>query len=353
MIKRFTLVLLALGGLSKTEALELKTDILGTINVGGALTGYTIYTNNKTSVDKKVRYDVGSALLTISKAAEPVGFTLIGGAYATPVVGVGILKTSTVTDLFSPLPAAYLEFAPIKELSLQAGKLPTLIGYESAFTYLNNYIQRGLIWNMQPVINNGVRLTYTSDLFFLKAGLNDGFYTLSTTHSKPAIEGSIGITPIKDSSLSFNFLIPDKSSKPNDTAAPANKREFNLVATYTVGSLSLGGDFMYVEAPKDTTAQVPEKAKATAGCIHVSYNLKPITVSGRIEYVKDDSDTGGIDLVGLGDGNKGWTFTLTPAYTKGPFFVRGELSYVNADKPFTANNKKNQTRLGVEAGFIF
>ncbi len=353
MIKRFTLALLVLGGLSRAEALELKTEILGTINIGGALTGYTIYTNNKAGTDKKTRYDVGSAFLTISKNAEPFGFTLMGGAYAVPVVGVGILKTSESTDLFSPLPVAYVEYAPLKGLSLQAGKLPTIIGYESAFTYLNNYIQRGLIWNMQPVVNNGARLAYSTDLFTVKAGINDGFYTLSTTHAKPAFEGSVSVTPIKDASISLNFLIPDKDSRPNKTAAPANKRVYNVVASYSLENLSFGFDLMYVEAPRSSEAEVPEKAKASGGCIHFSYNIKPFKLSGRIEYVKDNSDAGGIDLVGLGDGNKGWTFTITPAYTKGPLFVRGDLSYVNADKPFTQNNKKNQTRLGVEVGFVF
>lgn len=353
MIKRTALSLLVLGWLSQSQALELKLEPIGTLNIGGALTGYTIYTNNKAGTDKKIRYDVGSAIISISKPAEPVGFTLMGGAYAVPVVGVGIPKTSTTTDLFSPLPVAYLEFAPVKGLSIQAGKLPTIIGYESAFTYLNKYIQRGLIWNMQPVINHGVRLTYSADLFNIKVGINDGFYTLSTTHAKPALEGSIGLTPTKDSSLSFNFILPDKSSRPNSTAYPANKREYNAVATYNIGPLSLGADLMYVEAPRDVEAQVPEKAKASGGCIHFSYDLKPFTISSRIEYVKDNSDAGGIDLVGLGDGNKGWTFTITPLYTKGPLLIRGEFSYVNADRPFSVNNKKNQMRVGMEVGFLF
>ncbi|MFN7065055.1 MAG: outer membrane beta-barrel protein [Aquificaceae bacterium] len=342
MRKGLIAILAVFGGLSQSQALELS----------GAITGYGFYTDNRTD-EKKARYDVGSALLSLSKPAEPIGFTLRGGAYAFPVVGVGILKTSQATDLFSPLPVAYLELVPAKGLSLQVGKLPTIFGYESAFTYLNHYIQRGLIWNMQPVINHGIRVNYTSELFFLKVGLNDGFYTLSTSNPKPAIEGSIGITPTKDSSFYFNFILPDKGSKPNPTANPANKREFNLIATYTFGSLSLGGDIMFVEAPEDATAQVPEKARATAGCIHMSYHLKPITVSGRIEYVKDDSDVGGLDLVGLGDGNRGWTFTLTPAYRKGSILLRGEVSYVRADNPFTLNNKKNQTRLGIEVGWVF
>ncbi|MFN3263694.1 MAG: outer membrane beta-barrel protein, partial [Aquificaceae bacterium] len=133
----------------------------------------------------------------------------------------------------------------------------------------------------------------------------------------------------------------------------ANKREFNALAAYTFDRLSFGMDFMYVEAPRDAEAGVPAKAKASGGCLHFSYDLKPIKLSGRVEYVKDNSDAGGIDLVGLGDGNKGWTFTLTPAYQKGPLMVRGEVSYVKADNPFTSNNKKSQTRLGLEVGFLF
>ena len=347
------LALLSLTAVGGAFALELKVEPLGALNLSGAITGYGIYTNNKVGADKKTRYDVGSAIISLSKSAEPFGFTVMAGAYSTPVVGVGISKTSDYTDLFSALPVAYVELAPVKGLSVQAGKLPTIIGYESAFTYLNNYIQRGLVWNMQPVIHNGVRVSYSTDLFFVKLGVNDGFYTLSTTHAKPALEASLGFTPIKDGSLSFNMLLPNKSSRPNDTANPANKREFNLVASYTLGKLSLGADAMYVEAPKDNTAQVPQKAKASGGCVHFSYDLKPLKLSGRVEYVKDNSDAGGIDLVGLGDGNKGWSFTLTPAYSKGPLFLRGELSYVSADKPFTNNGKKNQTRLGVEVGFIF
>jgi len=336
------------------QALELKLEPIGTINVSGALTVYTIHSNNKVVPNEyKTRYDVGSAIISLSKSAEPFGFTLIGGAYAFPVVGVGLSKTSESTDLFSPIPVAYVEYSPMKGLSVQAGKLPTIIGYESAFTYLNNNIQRGLVWNMQPVINNGVRLTYSTDLFFVKLGVNDGFYTLSKKDPKPALEASLGLTPIKDGSIALNVIFPDKDSKPNNTAGPSNKRELNLVASYTLDKLSLGADLLYVEAPKSDKAGVLEKAKASGVALHLSYDLKPFKLSGRIEYVKDNSDAGGIDLVGLGDGNKGLTFTVTPAYTYGPLFLRGELSYVKADQPFTVNGKKDQTRIGVEVGFMF
>jgi len=204
---------------------------------------------------------------------------------------------------------------------------------------------------MQPVINNGVRLTYSADLFFVKLGVNDGFYTLSTTDPKLALETSLGLTPIKDGSIALNVILPDKNSRPNNTADPSNEREINLVASYTLDRLSLGADLLYVEAPKSDKANVPEKAKASGVALHLSYDLKPFKLSGRVEYVKDNSDN--TDLVGLGNGNKAWTFTVTPAYTKSPLFLRGELSYVKADKPFTLNGKKDQTRVSAEVGFMF
>jgi len=333
-----------LGPAALAQALELKLEPIGTINVSGALTVYTIHSNNKIDEDeKKTRYDAGSAIISLSKPAEPFGFTLIGGAYATPVVGVGLSKTSEYTD--PPIPVAYVEYSPMKGLSIQAGKLPTIIGYESALTYLNNNIQRGLVWNMQPVIHNGVRITYSTDLFSVKLGVNDGFHTLSTTDPKPALEASLGLTPVKDGSIALNVLLPDKDST-------TNKREINLVASYTLDKLSLGADLLYVEAPRSEKAGVSEKAKASGVALHLSYDLKPFKLSGRIEYVKDNSD--GKDLVGLDkDGIKAWTFTITPAYTHGPLFLRGEISYVKADKEFTVNGKKDQIRIGVEVGFMF
>ncbi len=352
------LALLSLfGSVALAQALELKLEPIGTVNVSGALTVYTIHSNNKIGEDeKKTRYDAGSAIISLSKSAEPFGFTLMGGAYAFPVVGAELEKTSKSTESFSPIPVAYLEYSPMKGLSIQAGKLPTIIGYESAFTYLNNSIQRGLVWNMQPVINNGVRLTYSTDLFFVKLGVNDGFYTLSKKDPKPALEASLGLTPIKDGSIALNVIFPDKDSRPNKTTAdgPTNKRELNLVASYTLDKLSLGADLLYVEAPRSNRAGVLEKAKASGVALHLSYDLKPFKLSGRIEYVRDKSDAGDIDLVGLDkDGIEALTFTVTPAYTHGPLFLRGELSYVKADKSFTLNGKKNQTRIGVEVGFMF
>jgi hypothetical protein len=109
---------------SPAKPLRLKLEPIGTINVSGALSVYTIHSNNKTD-EKKIRYDVGSAIISLSKPAEPFGFTLIGGAYAFPVVGLTLSKTSESTDLFSPIPVAYSEHSPIKGCLFKQENFPT------------------------------------------------------------------------------------------------------------------------------------------------------------------------------------------------------------------------------------
>ena len=48
-------------------------------------------------------------------------------------------------NTFGPVPVAYGKLVATDELSLQFGKLPTLIGAEYAFTFQNMNIERGLL----------------------------------------------------------------------------------------------------------------------------------------------------------------------------------------------------------------
>jgi len=330
-------------------------------SVSGAVSAYTIYTSSTSA--KKTNYDVASALVTVSEksiASLPVGYTITAGAYAMPVVAFDFSSTADITKVLTPLPIAYLEYAsPSIPVTIDVGRLPTLIGYESAFTYQNDYVDRGLVWNMQPILHDGVRVTYSGiKNITIKFGINDGYYSLSadTINGKrvisPAVEGSISGSLLKDVSLSFNFLIPSKSARPNETAAPANKQEYNLTGSYSFGKLTIGWDALYVYAPKDTKAMVSKASSAYGLALHGEYKVdNKITLAGRVEYVNDDSS--GVDLVGIGNGNSAFTVTISPCYTTGSYFVKGDLAYVKADKNFTSDNKDSLTRIAIEAGISF
>lgn len=349
--------------LIEASSYEVKSDLLGKLEINGALSGYFITGKKVTEDARRTRTDISSGLVSISKKAEPIGFVLTGGVYATPVIGIDHLKTTDYTELFSPLPVAYFEINPVKNLSLMIGRMGTLVGFEAPFTYQNNYIQRGLVWNMQPLLHHGVRLSYSFEKISLKLGLNDGYYSMGVDSFKSsgkevretslALEGSFSYALSSNLNIAFNFLIPEKDTKPNEASNPANKRQYNLVAAYTLGNFTGGLDLLYVDSPKSDKAQVLKRASAYGGALHLALDRAPFKIAGRVEYVRDKNDKGDLDLLGIGEKNSAYTLTLSPGYYKDPLFVRIDLSYVKAQDPFTYNNKTSQSRFALEVGFKF
>ncbi|MGC8649616.1 MAG: outer membrane beta-barrel protein [Hydrogenobaculum sp.] len=369
--KRFFMALtilslpLSFGG---AYAFQIDEGAFGKLNIDGAVSGYYLYSNNvppastgsSTNGDKKNRYDISNALINISKPDGVVRFTIVAGAYAFPTVGETTAKTTQSgynTDLFSALPIAYLEFDPNSNVSIKVGKLPTMIGYESAFTYQNIDIQRSILWSMQPVVSRGIRFTYTKGIFTGNLELNDGFYS----EKKPALEGSFSLAPNQNASISFNFIYPDKNTKPNPTSTPANKQEYELTGSYTISKFTFAFDSMYVHVPTSTEGETTSNhAFGIAG--YATYNINDAwSLNARAEY--DEEGTSGTDIMGFGTGAHAYSITITPEYKYKQFFIRPEVSYVHITNVASAYyytsptastaTKNTQIRLGLEAGFVF
>lgn len=346
---------------------ELDTKAIGKLNIDGAVSGFYIYSselppnqNTDTRIDKRNRYDISNGLIDISKPSGILRFTVIAGAYNMPIIGMALNKTTQSganTDLFSALPVAYLEFDPNDSISIKAGKLPTMIGYESMFSYQDINIQRGILWNMQPVVSRGIRFTYTKGIFTGNIELNDGFYS----EKKPALEGSFTLAPNQNASISFNFIYPDKSTKSNPTSTPANKQEYEILGSYTYKKFTFAIDSMYIHVPTDNTAQT-QSNHAEGAALYVSYNITPNwSLNTRLEYAQEGSS--GTDIIGFGQGSKEDDITITPEYKYNEFFIRPELSYIHVynipgytfySSPTATQATKNyQWRVGLEAGFVF
>ncbi|MGC8677159.1 MAG: outer membrane beta-barrel protein [Hydrogenobaculum sp.] len=369
--KRFFMALtilslpLSFGGV---YAFQIDEGAFGKLNIDGAVSGYYLYSNNvppastgsSTNGDKKNRYDISNALVNISKPDGVVRFTIVAGAYAFPTVGETTAKTTQSgynTDLFSALPIAYLEFDPNQSVSIKVGKLPTMIGYESAFTYQNIDIQRSILWGMQPAISRGIRFTYTKGIFTGNLELNDGFYS----EKKPALEGSFSLAPNQNASISFNFIYPDKNAKPNQTSNPANKQEYELTGSYTISKFTFAFDSMYIHVPTSTEGETTSNhAFGIAG--YATYNINDAwSLNARAEY--DEEGTSGTDIMGFGTGAHAYSITITPKYKYKQFFIRPEVSYVHITNVASAYyytsptastpTKNTQIRLGLEAGFVF
>jgi hypothetical protein len=337
----------------------------------GAFSGYTVHTNNvnptgaldtPTGVDLTSRTDVSNALLTLSKNTSQLQGSVTVGAYAFPVVGQAINPTTQQganSYLYGFVPAYDLAYVPNGNVTVSAGQLATLLGQENGFTFQNYNIQRGIVWAAEPTFSRGIRVAYTNGKISGDLEYNDGYYS---GNSGRAIEGLVGWAPTANTDWSFAFIIPGANTPPNVTASVANKREYDFMLTQTFGKLQLEPYILYIESPASAPLDYTDSESAHGGVLLAQYAWNSAySLSGRFEYFANHSTTTDMspnaDLVGYGPGSRATTWTITPAYHPGPFFVRAEYSLVtvyNAAIGFgPAGTLTNQSRYLLEMGVQF
>lgn len=139
------------------------------------------------------RADASNALFTVARATGPFRYSLTIGAYSFPVVGsplVSVFFSGANTSLYGIVPDGYVEYVPNERVAIMVGKLGALLGQENVFTYENINIQRGIGWNLEPLISRRARLVYTLGKFGADVEINDGYYS----GSHHALEDLIGWT---------------------------------------------------------------------------------------------------------------------------------------------------------------
>lgn len=352
MVRKGLVAIALLGGFAATAkagSLEELKNLLNQkdVNIGIAVTGDYLYTadrSDKIGNTKNYEDIFGYNLyLELSKEAtdkSPYGFKIaVSNDDWAPVVGV-----EPLTDVQNSLTIdeAYVE-AKLGMFDLQAGRFVTNIGGEAPYTFQNINIQRGLVWNGEPVFYNGVRLNGEFQSVGFYVGVNDR----DTHDGKMAFEGGVSCNLPYKTSASFNILIPDKNDE-NPT------RVYNL--TFNTDAVQNVPITFYVDY-----LDTPQKGQNTqsigaALLADVKVNQK-VSVGTRVEYVHNDGDG---DNYGIGTGNYAWTFTVTPKYQFNKYlYIRAEASYVKLGHKYYQKSDNpndltdNEFRLGAEVGFVF
>jgi hypothetical protein len=297
--------------------------------------------------------DVSNALLTVTKNADELRFTITGGAYAFPTVGQPLLATigqGANTDLYGALPAYALEFVPNGHVTLSAGQLPSLMGQESGFTFQNINVQRGLIWAAETTFSRGVRVLYANNKINLTLGYDDGYY--SGNHGR-ALEGLAAWSPTANTSWQFGFTLPGANTPGNATSSVANKREYDLMLTQQYGKLQLLPYVLVVSSPASLAQGYAKAESATGLALLANYVANgAYSVAFRLESFSNASAvsdaSANADLVGYGAGSKVTTWTLTPTWHPGPFFARIDLSRVTVQNAPSNNQSRILGELGVQ-----
>ena len=331
----------------------------GKISANGILDGLGMWTGSHVPGDKSAQAALSNGQIFLQKTDGWFQFYLQAGVYNIPDLGASFLATDkTVTNLYGPLPVAYLKLQAAKNTSILVGELPTLIGAEYTFTFENMNISRGLLWNQENAVNRGVQVNQTMGKFTASVSWNDGFYS----NRYNWVSGSLAYAN-GPHALSFvaGGNLGQTGYQTFATPIQDNVSIYNVIYTYTKGPWIIQPYFQFANVPTNLKVGVVKGASTTGGALLASYAFKHgFSLAGRFEYI-GSTGTAADQSVNLmyGPGSAGTSVTLTPTYQHAGFFARGDFAFVHlsgmtpGDGFGSAGTSPNQPRAMAEIGFIF
>ncbi|HEX3653250.1 MAG TPA: outer membrane beta-barrel protein [Rhizomicrobium sp.] len=336
--------------------LELPDWVGGELYVGGALTGLALWQSSPAAGDHRSLADLSNGQLFIQKTDGWLQFYAQVGAYSLPTVGVPYTKASTTTQAtFGYVPVAYVKVqgqGVWSTFSLEAGKLPTLIGDEYTFTFENMNIERGLLWNLEPAVSRGVQANYSSGPLNISLSWNDGIYSNNFNWLS-------GLLSYAFNAGADTLAFAGGGNLGGHNGSLLNRGNvLNLIYTHTSGPWTLSPYLQYVTTPATPLIRATSEVGAA---LLATYALDDHwKISGRVE-LETSSGHNAVDtpnILGYGGGSRAWSATLTPTYQWKQFFARADLSYVGTGNAtpgdlFGSNGTdRTQVRLVMEAGIV-
>lgn len=341
------------------------TGAFGNITIDGLLSGLGLVQSNPTAGDKDAAVDISSAQIFIQKSDGLVQFYVQAGAYAIPDLGTAYRHRSDAGSTwgsdFDALPEAYVKLAPTANFSIEAGKLPTLIGPENTFSFENYNIERGLLWNQTQSVSRGVQANLTQGPFLINLSWNDGYYSDRFNSISGAITWTID--PV-------NALQLDAAANLGHTAANTivtplaqnNSAIYDLVYTYKRGRLMLQPYLQYNHVAKDASIGIPHSTASYSGAVIADYAFtQRFSLAARTEYIATTGHGSSPAVTNLlyGLGSGAFSFTLTPTYIYRQYFIRAdaalvEITNLTAGTGFGQDGRSSSQLRGVlQAGIVF
>lgn len=344
--------------------------LLGSITINGALTGMALVQNHPGIGDYKSDGDLTNGQILIEKTDGVFQFFVDAGAYSFPDLGTPYTPSAKATNNnFGAIPMAFIKVAPSANFSIEAGKLPTLLGAEYNFTFENTNIERGLLWNQENLVNRGVQLNYTQGPVTFNFSVNDGFYSNTLSY----ITGAATWTINGSNTLEFSAGGNTKKTTVSNSATPQllnNSSIFDLILTHTQGQWTVQPYLQYTTVPSIPLLGTG-KATTFGGALFVTYafpatakigdfSLSGFSLPARFEYISSTGSVGSnAPSLLYGQGSKAWSITVTPTYQYKIYFIRAELSYVGTSDTTPGfvfgqfGTAKSQTRGLIETGVLF
>src|SRR6185437_9151788 len=166
------------GPLQAAAPIEFDAGPLGKLDLDGIVSGMGLVQGKHVAGDSVAQAALTNGQVWIQKTTGWWQFYVQAGAYNILALGTPFLPTDkALTDLYGPVPVAFVKLVPGKRTSILVGALPTLMGAEYTFDFENMNIERGLLWNQENAVNRGVQLNQTVGKFTASISWNDGYYS--------------------------------------------------------------------------------------------------------------------------------------------------------------------------------
>ena len=371
-----TLTFPAFGGLIKQDPTPACLTIggVGDIYVGGAITGYGFVETNRFPAsttalpsDAGSRADFSNLQVFVQKPDGLFQVYAQFGAYASPGLGVATFGTIDQTRLlYGAAPVVYGKLQFSDDWSLQGGRMPTLIGTETPFTFQNLNIERGLLFAQENVINQGVQLNYAHGPWTASVAGTDGFFSGEISWFTGAVTYKIDEANTVGINGGLNLGRTDVASRSVEYqyATPLNQQNSGILDinyTFATGPWTVTPYLQYTDVERDTGLGIAQSASTFGGAVLAAYAFDDNWgLAGRLEYEGQTGRPGsGTTSLLYGPGSSAFSATITPTYTKDRFFARAEYSHVElfdagAGLGFGRNGTRSgQDRFMAEGGITF
>jgi hypothetical protein len=328
-------------------------------------TGIGMAQTNPALGDFNSLVDISNAQLILQKNSGLMQFYIQAGYYSTPSLGTTYQRASQQTmDSFGLVPLANISFAPTNQWLLTAGKINSFGGNENTFTYQNNNIDRGLLWNQTSNVSRGFQASYKQGALSSSVTLNDGFYSNQLSWMGASAKYQID----EKNSTSFIWAGSIKPNTSNTFITPIaqnNSQIFNLIYSYASSRWTISPYLQYTYVPANSSLGILGSSQTTGAAILTNYRFSNaqsdvFSLPLRFEYI-GSGGKGNPNAPNLlyGQGSAAWSTTITPTYQYERVFIRAELSYVQTLNTAQGlafgptGNSNNQTRVMFETGFLY
>lgn len=367
--------------LNGPQAIEIDGGPLGQLELSGGADGFFYgqtgtadsgSTANNILGDKSNGANLGGLAIYLRKTTGIVQFNLLAGIFGgAPALGTAPGQVNLKTYPISPFKVAYATIAPPgSPVTLSAGQVPSLEGYEDGLDFNNSNVFASSLWYVENSASRGVSASYNQGPVSATLTFGDGWdtgvfnflqglasYDFNADNNLTVYYGgNLGRTGQHAQTYGRNTVASYGSNY-------INSQMFGAYYSYTAGNLNLVPEVQYVYAKADQAVGIKKYTANFGAVVLADYAIgaSPYSVGGLAEYFNSVGTTPkSQNYWFIAPGAKGVGVELTPSWQYKNLFARvsgGYLYLLNSGSPAAGyGNKatgKDVFQAALEGGLLF